>query len=167
MAAAVKLRKTDALVLADLPALGFEKVLELPFIGHDEHLETFRVYASHEGLLLATDTYRSNEVNNAKVWYNWRAKNVEYWPYISSGGLREAHDNLAWAGDHDARWGMAYNLDAMRRNGEFLSPWIARPFIWLLHYGDTTGREYDYKAINAERIALLPEWAQTMLGPDE
>jgi hypothetical protein len=49
--------------------------------------------------------------------------------------------------------------------GEFLPQWVEQPLLWLLHYRDTDTPDYDYAAINAERIGLLPRWVQTMITP--
>jgi hypothetical protein len=52
---------------------------------------------------------------------------------------------------------LIFNLENLFANGEFVNPWPALPFMWLLHHGDTKIEGYDYKAITDERIALLPE----------
>ena len=56
---------------------GFETVLTMPFEGRSYSdrpapLETLYVLAHPDGLLLRFDTYGSDHVNSAKVWYNWR-----------------------------------------------------------------------------------------------
>jgi hypothetical protein len=36
--------------------------------------------------------------------------------------------------------------------------------MWLLHYMDTKVKGYDYKAITADRIAMLPEDVRTAIS---
>jgi len=155
---------------------GFETVLTMPFEGRSYSdrpapLETLYVLAHPDGLLLLFDTYGSDHVNSAKVWYNWRPAPLcseQAYRYTSSGhwvnsGVDTGFD--VWAGDHDAREGLIYKLSRLRSTGEFLPQWVEQPFLWLLHYRDTDTPDYDYAAINAERIGLLPRWVQTMITP--
>jgi hypothetical protein len=57
-------------------------------------------------------------------------------------------------------------IDKLKRNGEFLPKWVERPFLWLLHHGDTQG-EYDYDEINEERISKLPKHVIDAITPEE
>ena len=41
---------------------------------------------------------------------------------------------VVWIGDNDVREGLAFRLEQMRSGGQFVTPWIERPFLWLLNY---------------------------------
>lgn len=154
--------------------LGFEQVLDVPFdapgwndddpVRH-EHLY---IYARRDGLLLCFDTYDSVRVNGGKVYYCWKPNpDCERWNCTSSGGMYEAEDGTRyWAGDHDCREALRHNLQKLQDNGSFLPQWPIGNgiFLWLLHYQDTKQQGYDYKAINEERLALLPDWVRLMIG---
>lgn len=146
-----------------LEQAGFERVLDLPFTGHANRQEHLYVYAHRDGLILKLDTYY-DRINAADVYYNWRPNmdSPGWWSLTSSGGPLQP-DNI-YPGHHDARWGLRHNLDRMRKNGPFASTWTADPFLWLLHYMDTKDETYDYKAINAERLKLLPDWVRAIVG---
>lgn len=85
----------------------------------------------------------------------WRSK-VE--SYIVDNKLR-----TIWSGDHDCREALKFNINRLAENGTFLKKWKEQPFLWLLHYGDTNNKDYDYKAINDSRIKMLPEDVQQMI----
>ena len=155
--------------------LGFEEVLCLPFTGRswsDEPApaEEFRIMAHRDGMLLAFDTYNTTAVNGAKVWYNWRCRDAEVgWRITSSGSYHRWDPETrsgTWVGDHDAREALRHKIQGLRDNGEFLARWERRPFMWLLHHMDTKQEGYDHHAINEARIALLPDWVQTMITPE-
>ena len=151
---------------------GFEKVLTIPFHSDSSGEEMFYVYAHHQGLLLVFDTYRAKHVNGGKLYYNWSPASDEFggWP-TSSGGCvlrkdtRECVRPYVWSGDHDCREALIYHIRALRDTGNFHSCWVDRPFLWLLHHQDTEVPGYEYKRINAERILMLPAWAQEMITP--
>lgn len=139
---------------------GFRQVLALPFVGEprdkDDLLpqETFFMLFHSDGILLAFDTYHGN-LNGGHFYYNWKPNNINTThDFTSSGGFTK--DLAAWIGDHDCREAIRYHIKQLRENGQFLNPWIKQPFLWLLHYMDTKDENYDYKAIVAERIAMLP-----------
>lgn len=146
-----------------IEANGFTKVLSLPFRGYDRD-ETLFVYAHSDGLLLRFDTYDGTRVNGANVYYNWRPSRTEYhWQIISSGSFSFS-DPTVWTGYHDAREALLFKLSELRAHGSFVSPWVQRPFLWFLHYMDTKTEGYDYEAINAERLAMMPAWVQEFVG---
>lgn len=136
---------------------GFEKVLELDFIGQPyQYAEKYFIYWNPEGTLICFDTYDSNIVNSAKLYYQVRRKkNFRQ----SSGG----YTNGVWCGDHDARESLRYTLNMLRTESEILPVWQYDNFMWLLHYMDTKTENYDYEAINRERLAMLPEHVQTAI----
>ena len=157
-----------------LQSLGFELVLELPFVGSGyDHTdpsreETYFMYAHRDGLLLCFDTYCTDMVNGAKVYYNWTPNpGVDHWTVTSSGSWHDYQDCNnpgVWCGDHDAREALRHKLNGLRNAGVFLAQWKKNPFLWLLHYADVRQSGYDYAAINKERILMLPQWVQNMIG---
>lgn len=156
------LRRDDTVFFNDLDRYeriithyGFEQVLDVPFTSRDveEHLYA---YWHPYGLLLHFDTYKGVRVNGGKVQYCWKPADPDannWWRLTSSGGFYSG----VWVGHHDCREALIFNLENLFANGEFVNPWPALPFMWLLHHGDTKIEGYDYKAITDERIALLPE----------
>ena len=72
-----------------------------------------------------------------------------------------------WSGNHDCREALKFNMTGLAENGRFLKKWIDRPFLWLCHYADTKVEGYSYEAINAEKIAKLPEHVRKAITPDE
>lgn len=163
--------------------IGFEQVLEIPFQvpGWNDsdpvRNEKFFAYAHRElGILLCFDTYSETRVNGGNFYYCWVPNStVNVWSVTSSGGwrtsdddtIRTSDDGIAyWEGSHDCREAIRFNINRLRENGKFLQKWptaSANRFIWLLHHGDTVGK-YDYKAINAARLGLCPEWVQDFIG---
>lgn len=173
-----KLSETVSNYLRIAQSEGFEIVLQLPFTGRwrggVERQETLYVlFNAKEGILLKFDTYNSKDVNGGKFYYNWRPNpGVETWRVTSSGGWHGTGEDSYWVGDHDCREALRHHLAKLRQNGAFLTPWRDMPFLWLLHYMDTKDAEggsllyngYDYKAITAERIAMLPDFVQVAIG---
>jgi hypothetical protein len=149
-------------------AAGFEKVLEIPFVKEshgDRRDEVFIVFAHRDGLLLRVDSYNGVRINDGAVYYNWRPHKEAGWhEFVHSGGMRsDDNENWIWCGDHGAREALIFNLDQLRANGEFVTPWIKQPFLWLLHYGDTVDG-YDHVAITRSRLAQLPDWVREFVG---
>lgn len=162
--------------------IGFEPVLMVPFTDQNGVNLYQQFYARRDGLVLVFDEFQWNipnrapEVNSAKVYYNWKRNDpaVPY-SYTSSGGFcgpngeslidsgEIPRDQYIWSGDHDARNLIRFKIQKLEENGTFLERWVQPPFLWFLNYMDTKG-EYDFKAINRERIALLPEWVQQIIG---
>jgi hypothetical protein len=147
---------------------GFELALRLPFTSPfpekvDEAL--FIYFHPTDAILLVFDTYGSDRVSGGKFYYNWRTNQRGYPSCITSSGgwnavpesSREWMPQWVWAGDHDCREALRHNIRGLREHGTFVNPWTHRPFMWLLHHADTKVPDFDYKAINAERIAMLPE----------
>jgi len=141
---------------------GFEKVLAVPFVGkaysgENPPAESFQVWFHPDGLLLDFDTYGTDRINSAKFYFNVRLKeSAARWHLRCSGGC--AKDDVGvLVGDFDAREALRFHIRQLRAAGQLLNPWIEQPFLWLLHYMDTKDQSYDYKTINAERIAMLPE----------
>lgn len=132
-------------------------------------------YHEKDGLLLRADSHHGNR-NSAKVYYNWKPnfrpkaewKNPEKPEFASflslteSGGIypRDAKiEDTVWAGNHDAREALSFNLRKLRENGTFVPKWKKRPSLWLVgHWEEADEAVYD--RINRNRIAKLPQWVQ-------
>jgi hypothetical protein len=170
-----------------IEGVGFRKVLELDFTTNNsyesvERQEKYFIYWHDDGLLLTCDTFHLTDRNAAKVWYNWRPNKTpasvppgtlssgcyhfdDGLPHIYQENPEDPDPNegrsLYWAGDHDAREAIRHNLTKLREHGTFIKPWKQVPFLWLLHHGDTANKKpsdfIDYKKINAERYAMLPQ----------
>lgn len=77
-----------------------------------------------------------------------------------------------WSGDHDCRTALRHNIQKLEEFGEFVTPWVDTPHLWLLHWMDTkdnSGEPLDWrlirnKEINAERIAMLPADVRAAMG---
>jgi hypothetical protein len=148
-------------------SLGFQKVLDIPFegkgYGDEVRNDHFYVYAHTDGLLLCFDTFDETRVNGGTVRYCCEVLSQDFYKHTSSGKL---HSESVWVGDHDCREALVYKLSKLREHSNFLPIWPTghNMFLWLLHYQDTKVVGYDYRAINAERIAMLPEWVKTMIN---
>ena len=148
---------------------GFKCVLTDRWRSSHDYDESFFIYAHADGLLLAFDTFAGKRVNGGNVYCNWRSLTDDAYSCIGSGGWIEGPENgyvgAVFDSHHDCREALIHNLNKMRNRGEFVRPWIKRPFLWLLHYDEPKKNGYDYNAINAERISRLPQWVQDFVGP--
>jgi hypothetical protein len=143
-----------------IKAEGFRKVLEIdiPECEHGYLGDKFFVYWHEDGILLKFDTYFGGDsINGGNFYYNWKPNAPESgYRFISSGHWNEG----VLVGYHDAREAIRFRIKRFRDNGQLLAAWIEQPCLWLLHYQDTKVQGYDHKAINAQRIAMLPEHVQ-------
>ncbi|MCK4526331.1 hypothetical protein KAW18_03070 [candidate division WOR-3 bacterium] len=127
----------------------------------------FYVYwDAKRGILLYFDTYGDN-INGGEFAYNWipRDRQAAY-RYTSSGGFEKHNDGMVWVGYHSCGGGnIDVNIKNLEENGEFVVPWVRKPFLWLLHYKDTEkyGGSKEYKEVNEQRIAMLPKDIQTAI----
>jgi hypothetical protein len=158
---------------------GFECVYVEPFTGRrNGSEETYFIYWHSDGLLLAFDTYRTDIVNGAQVHYNWkRNKGSDYYANASSRGVCDDWDDpdadVVLLQSLDAREALLFNLEQLRANGEFVTPWIGEPMLWYLHhhgdpenvgrYGDP-GYSQARDDAQANRIARLPEHIRKAIG---
>ncbi len=168
--------------LAMALAEGFKVVLEdkfKPRDGREDIEETFLILWNPEGFLLTLESYRGDHRNSSHLYYNLDLTDIladstkRRSTYTSSGGMvydREEQDENGrtkytniWAGDHDGREAFRYNLSKLREANP-LPVWKSQPFLWLLNYAETPSYhgefEYDSAAINAGRIARLPQEVQ-------
>jgi len=142
--------------------IGFKQVLCLPFNCHNGEDE-LQIWWNSSGILLSFDTYfNKSKINGGKFYYNIKPKTDQFYKYTSSGHYTDE----IWIGDHDCREALVFHIYQLEKSGEFLSKWIERPFLWLLHYMDTKS-DYDYKKINEERINMLPDYVRKAISPKE
>lgn len=148
--------------LAVFADLGFTEVYREEFAG-TYGPDTYIILWHADGILATCESYNGTDRNAAKVYYNFRQADGGYpgYPLTSSGRMY----GDVWVGDHDAREGIRHNLDALRAAGEFLPQWTERPFLWLLNYSEEEGN-YDYVAINASKIARLPDEVRAAITPE-
>lgn len=152
--------------LALYAALGFVEVLCDEFTGTaygdtDAPVETYRILWHADGLLATVESYGTTGRNCTKVYYNLDIfDRRDLWSRTSSG--RMVGDDV-WVGDHDGREGIRTNLNRLREVGNFLPVWVESPFLWLVTYAESKD-DYDYAAINAERIGRLPAHVQAAIS---
>ncbi len=164
--------------------MGFKQVLSLPFqaMYDGEQITEFFFCFMHpqKGILLHFDTFGSTSVNSAQFLYCLEPKGdyrkVPSGVFSSGGwmskgiGCIQRYDemptDLYYTGYTDAREALRHKIAMLEANGTFLSPWPDNnnQFMWLLHYMDTKEPNYNYKEITAQRIAMMPEWAQEILN---
>lgn len=152
--------------------IGFKQALKVNFKGYENRGEAFYIYWDiNHGILLCFDTYGDN-VNSGHFYYNWVPKDTQAaYKYTSSGGFEKNNDGMVLIGYHDCRENIDENIKNLEENGEFVVPWVYRPFLWLLHYKDkerhTSIDNMDFKLVNKRRIAMLPKDIQTAIGEKE
>ena len=151
--------------------VGFEEALKVDFKGREDIDETLYIYwDAKRGILLCFDTYGDSGVNGGDFYYNWIPKDRQVAHKYTSGGVFEKHnDKVVWVGSHDCRTDVDINIRNLEENGEFVVPWVSRPFLWLLHYMDTEkyGGDEKYKEANKRRIAMLPVDVQVAIRGNE
>lgn len=141
--------------------LGFEEVYREEFDG-TYGPDTFVILWQTDGILATCESHAGTHRNRANVYYNYR--HPDGYPgfgLTSSGGMRGG----IWVGHHDVREAARHKLNALWAAGEFVSPWAERPFLWLLNYTEEKG-DYDYDAINARKIAQMPEPVRLAITPE-
>jgi hypothetical protein len=146
--------------MACVERIGFKLVLCDDIPGTEDK---FRIWWHEDGILLAADSYWGEKsVNGAKCWYN--AMGSRSGLDGDSGFACEKDGEDVWEGGKDAREGLRHHMKKVQENAVFLKKWVKQPFLWLLHYKDTKAKDYDYKAISAERISRLPKHIQEAIA---
>lgn len=149
-------------------AIGFEDVLQVPFVGHgrfDQPVAETLYVLWRGGILLKFDTSQGSRVNGGNFYYNWEPKNTDEFHQFISSGTFVGRDRKVWAGDHDCREALAFHVRELEEHGRILPVWVKRPFLWLLHHADTDDPKYDAKKINEDRIGLMPKEIQDAITP--
>ena len=82
----------------------------------------------------------------------------------------EERAQWVWVGDHDCREALSFHIRQMKENGEFITPWVERPFLWLLNYAEERQINDDNRGtlsdeVTDSRILLLPEDVQKAITP--
>jgi len=162
---------------------GFEIVLCDQFQNYQypDKIEKFYVLFNYEkGILLEFDTY-GGHVNSGKYFYNWKPS---YNPFddapnkprvTSSGSYFKFEDgSYGWAGDHDCREALRFNIRQLQQHGTFITPWVKDPYFRLLNftewhdvttvYSNHSVQSAEIKRISAERICRLPEAVRKAIG---
>lgn len=162
-------------VLNEIEEFGFKQVLDIPFMNgngtKEEHLYGYFHYSY--GIFLQFDTYDGNHVNGGYYYYQWKPKSglTKCHECFSSGGWVKTQDGYVWEGDGDCRTGMLESINALARDGKFITPWIKLSHMFrptLVHYMDhhaddnsswDTGYEMYKEALRIktpERFKMLP-----------
>jgi len=148
---------------------GFKKVMELAIpsteqCGSIHDGDKFFVYYHPDGMLLRFDTYGVG-INSSTLLFNLYCEDVDAMSKARCDLKCSSYpiDKLNFSGDFDGREALRFHIRELRNHGTLLNPWLEQPFIWLLHWADTKDG-YDYEAINKERLAMLPEEVQKMVG---
>lgn len=145
--------------LGVIERLGFEKVLDEPVEGTGDR---FRIFW-RPGCLLRTDSYFDDTaVNSAEVYLNFRGPRVAL-PPCSNGFVSDVDGQPVWDVGKDAREGLRFFLQRLESGGEILPNWVKKGFLWLLDYAQPKQTGYDHDALNAERIARLPEHVRSAI----
>jgi hypothetical protein len=144
-------------------ALGFRAVLSFSFEIEGRE-EQFMVFWHDSGVLLRCDSCFGRR-NSANIYFNlWYEKYENVWDIQYTGHVNAAENVVI--GSMDARVGIVHIMDSLYKAGVLIKPWIERPFLWLLHYGETRDPNCDYKAINETRLAQLPEFVRINIPAD-
>jgi len=143
---------------------GFEIVLKEPFAGRDGVQEALWILWHRDGILLVLESYNAyKSVNSAKIYFQSKVDS-EGRCKIRRASSSPIRDGVT-AFDIDVRDGLRHALANAREGGVLLASWVERPWLWLLTYVESRPGN-DYRAINAERIARLPESVRELLGPE-
>jgi len=145
--------------------IGFREVLADPWTSTHGYEETLFLFAHRDGLLLCFDTFNTNGVNSAQIYYNWKPNDpdADNWKATSSGHWTEDGVHI---GRRDAREALLHKLTTMTEYGSFMNPWVEQPFLWLLNYDDVRVPGYDYRSINEGRLRRLPQWVLDFVSPE-
>ena len=71
---------------------------------------------------------------------------------------------FVWVGDYNGREGLFLHIRRLEANGKLVAPWPDVPWLWALHHMDTKTKDYDYRAINLERLGQLPDFVKKAIN---
>lgn len=149
--------------------LGFDVVHEHLFPGtYSDRREAFLVLFRPDGVLAKVESY-GESTSTSQVYYNWEhpVDGVDRWALTSSGHYHTPSYDAGrriWIGNHDVREGLRHKLARLEANGRFRTPWIERPFLWLLDFSQTKVKDYDHEAITADVVSRLPRDVQRVIA---
>jgi hypothetical protein len=152
--------------------LGFEEVFAEHYQGYNGNTELELILWHSDGVLAHLTSYSWGDKepgqNSSTMWMNWKYNEGEYPSGMSGSFIFDGDTNLhTWAGDRDVRTGLRYHFEDMRETGTFLSPWLRRPWMWLINYADEQSSNGNYRAINARKIAALPAHVREAINVEE
>lgn len=141
--------------------IGFEEVKQYHFEGRDGYQEILYIFwDAKRGILLRFDTYKEDQVNSAKMYYNWLPHDETNAPWHIRGGGHYVND--VWIGDKDAREALRHVIHKHEEYGSFVLPWVAGPRFYLVGYNEFVNEkrplEYfeDRKQLSYTRFLELP-----------
>lgn len=159
---------------AMLPKLGFKILFVEPFLderGKPE--EAICAWNETYGALLWTGTFRLSDktdpkyppgINGGQVYFCWRHNEGDDYRLDGASHGPISKDFKTRHVSYDIREGLKHHLNECAKHGQFVKPWPAIPFLWLLTYMDTKDKDYDYKAINKRRLDKLPDEVKRVIG---
>jgi hypothetical protein len=167
-------------------SLGFRDALVVPFKDAEGRDEALRIMY-RRGVLLILESYRDH-ANSIKIHFNLKPHNQnDHFPDRMSGGCVGVKDGKAiesfgdkeWAnrdykiyyGNVDARSGLRHIMQKLEQQGEFVTPWVKIPHLWMVTYAEAHHKSEDwqeasknYDQINKERLLQLPAEIWKELG---
>lgn len=159
-----------------ITSLGFRDVLVVPFEDRDGEIEHLRILY-RRGVLMRFESHHKR-VNNLDIYFNLKPHNQSgNWPDHFSGGVVavkdgkkvDRFDDVTWknrdfkvyCGSIDVRDGLRHALRKLEQDGEFVTPWVEVPWLWLNTY---TEKGDDHDRLRTERLAQLPAEVRHELG---
>ena len=133
--------------------LGFKKVFERKIRHkHSDNDDTqFIYFHPAHGLLLEFDSYWGESVNGSEMYFNWKPHG-DNWPHQCSGGFNEGR---VFIGKVDAREAIRFKIHEFLEEGQFVTPWVEQPSIYLLTSADW------------EALPGYDQWDQRSKGIDD
>lgn len=170
-------------VLALLEEDKWEKLLDedIPFPENDPEFveycknvqDKFMIFWKN-GILLTLDTYwGQRNLNTMKIYFELKAHGYPRL-FCANGGsycvaTRIDENTAIWEISSGVdQGGFRVYLKQIQELGTICETWYKNPkhdrFIWLLSHGDTKDPNYDYKAINQNRLDKLPDHVVRAMG---
>lgn len=167
---------------------GFDIVGVRKFEGHtgdkgeiyDERM--YILFCKRRGILVRFETYGRGSAHNPdgtcnsiQVYFNYRPgyKDFNMCGYsgcsvVDPSPLYRAETtkynpngyNYVTVGYFDGREGIFTRLQMLEQNGEFVTPWLDKPWFWFLSYADTKDKGYDIEGINRTVLSALPDYVK-------
>ena len=172
-----------------LKSIGFELAKSWNFTVKERE-ETEYIYGHQKlGIILYFTTYGSS-VNSGSFYYCWKPNNRNVGNRVTSSGRyeSESHENwrgderfeieypedLYWAGNHDCREGIRYNISQLKRNGTFYPIWPKpsqcrkMPGLYFMNTADweevKPGSRETINFVFLKKYSELPDWCAGIIG---